>query len=126
MSGFFREHIVKRIERSPEWSTVRNDFIASGNDFCRACGKKKSWKLGLQVHHIVPFSVNPSLELKFSNLITLCDDHHLWMGHLGWFQSWNPNVIEDCRIMLKKVQNRPTKKDIETWNKQFWRMFGIK
>lgn len=123
MSGFWREHVTKRMERSPEWSTVRNDFIESGNDFCAACGKKASWKLGLQVHHIIPFSVNHKLELESSNLITLCDKHHLWMGHLGYFQSWNPTVVEDCELMLRKILNRPTKKKEREWSEKFWSAF---
>lgn len=87
-----------------------------GKNVCAVCGKKKSWKLSLQVHHIVPFSVNPDLELEPSNLITLCGDHHLWVGHLGWFQSWNPNVVEDAQAMNDRIMNRPTKKDKkESW-----------
>lgn len=48
------------------------------------------------------FCVNlgrPELELDERNLMTLCDEtinnHHLLLGHLGDFQSYNPNVKTD-------------------------------
>jgi hypothetical protein len=125
MAGFWREHVGKKMERSSEWSKVRNAFVKKYYR-CAACGKKKSWKLGLQVHHVVPFSVDPSKELDEDNLITLCADHHMWMGHLGFFQSWNPDVREDCTMMLRKVLNRPTKKKQKAWNKKFWDFFSPK
>jgi hypothetical protein len=53
----------------------------------------------LQVHHIVPFSVAPDLELEVSNLLTLCMgdfDCHLRLGHGGSFRCYNPRVIEDA------------------------------
>lgn len=121
MIGSIRE-VAKRIERSNKWPKVRKEFMAiPGNDMCAACGKKASWRRYLQVHHIVPFSVDPSKELDHDNLITLCGHHHLWVGHLGWFQSWNPNVVLDAMIMLERIQNRPTKADPKSvwWKKMF-------
>lgn len=111
MAGWSREHFVKPFERSSLWSGVRSSFMKTeGNDCCAVCGKK-GILANLQVHHKVPFSVDPSRELDMKNLITLCDAHHLLFGHLGNFQSWNPTVEEDCRIMFEKIKNRPNKKD---------------
>lgn len=124
MPGAIREIVKTHLpgERSPEWSRVRNEH-ATKYPCCAVCGKKKSWKRSIQVHHIVPFSVNPALELEPSNLITLCGDHHLWVGHLGWFCSWNPNVEEDAKAMNERISNRPTKKDQK---KGWWsRMFDV-
>lgn len=121
MAGFVRELVKNHSgERSSEWPKVRNAFVKK-NPKCAVCGKKKSWKRSIQVHHIVPFSVDPSLELEESNLITLCGDHHLWVGHLGWFQAWNPNVVEDTKSMWLRIINRPTKDDQKKgwWNKLF-------
>lgn len=119
MAGLVRE-VLKKAERSPKWGATRKEHLKE-NPCCAVCGKKKSWKLSIQVHHIVPFSVDPSKELEPTNLITLCGDHHLWVGHLGWFCSWNPNVEEDAESMFNRIANRPTKSDKKTswWKKMF-------
>lgn len=65
-------------------------------------------KKGLHVHHIVPFHVDPSKELDPTNLITLCGKYcHYTIGHLMDYKSWNPNVIEDCKIYSEKIKTRP-------------------
>jgi len=91
-------------ERSSHWRKTRNLFVEK-NPLCACCGRTK----GLHVHHIVPFQLDPRLELIFSNLITLCADCHLILGHCRWWQSWNETVVEDATYMLKKIDNRPSK-----------------
>jgi 5-methylcytosine-specific restriction endonuclease McrA len=86
--------------RSSHWPKVRADWLAK-NGSCAACGQTDH----LQVHHVKPFHIDPSLELDESNLITLCEDEylcHLHIGHLGSFKNENPNVREDAaRALLK-------------------------
>jgi len=89
-------------KRSSRWPTVRKDFLIKNNS-CAACGQIDH----LQVHHIEPFHLNPSLELDESNLITLCEDEylcHLHIGHLGSFKDKNPNVRIDAANNLIKHQ----------------------
>lgn len=92
--------VVGSAPRSPKWPTVRANFIADGNDRCAVCGSRDD----LNVHHVVPFHDDPSLELKPSNLITLCRQHHLHVGHdpdgpgaksPNWSTS-NPHVRRDA------------------------------
>lgn len=92
--------------RSSDWSRVRNDY-AKKNPFCAVCGKKK-----IQIHHEVPFSVNPELELRKSNLISLCmgfrtNKCHILFGHLTNWKSYNKNVREDAILWRTKIQQRP-------------------
>lgn len=90
--------------RSPKWSEVRKRHLLK-QPMCQACGTKK----GLEVHHIVPYGVNPNLELDPNNLITLCDKYcHFAIGHLMNYKSWNSDVIKDSANYLEKVQNRPS------------------
>ena len=87
-------------KRSGQWPTVREHFLKS-NPSCAACGQTDH----LQVHHVVPFSVDPSLELNTENLITLCEDEyscHLKIGHLGSFRKANPEVRKDAAGALRK------------------------
>jgi hypothetical protein len=53
-----------------------------------------------------PFHLYPQLELDPSNLITLCEikgrDHHLLIGHLDDWESYNPNVRSDTRRYHKE------------------------
>lgn len=106
MSGVFREHVIKRFTRSSGWSKIRKEYL-SENPSCCSCGK--STKGMMQVHHIVPFHINPELELDKSNLMTLCSNPrcHLDKGHLGSFRSWNEYVREDCQVWRRKYKNRP-------------------
>lgn len=97
------EHFKSR-HRSSHWDDVRDSYLTI-NAQCEACGSSKS----LQVHHIVPFHVDPSKELDLSNLLTLCmDEHdcHLAIGHGGSFRHYNPDVREDVKkfLLLSKVE----------------------
>lgn len=77
--------------RSSEWNRIRLNFIKE-NPFCAWC---KSTKL-LNVHHIKPFHTWPELELKKTNLITLCENPlfncHFVLGHLSNWKSYNPLI----------------------------------
>lgn len=83
--------------RSPRWPSVRNRFLRK-HPRCEACGSADR----INVHHIVPFHERPDLELVEENLITLCFDHHLRVGHAcrdggsSWSRCSNPNVREDA------------------------------
>ena len=91
--------------RSSKWPSVRKNHL---KDFpcCAVCGGIKK----LEVHHIIPFNDNPSLELEPSNLITLCESKsfgivcHLLIGHLGNYRKTNSNVTEDAKIWNDKLQ----------------------
>lgn len=62
------------------------------------CGGRKM----VEVHHKVPFHVDPARELDPANLITLCESKkggvncHLFLGHLGNYKHANPTVAEDA------------------------------
>lgn len=107
--------------RSPEWPEVAREHLLH-QPACAACGYQGQ---GIQVHHIRPFHLFPQLELDPTNLITLCEvkgrDHHLLLGHLDDWESYNLNVREDVSrfhnekakqiranpAWQKEVQNRP-------------------
>ena len=88
--------------RSSAWPRVRKEF-AQLNPTCAVCGTKK----GLNVHHCVPFYIDPSLELRNENLISLCRDHHFFVGHLMSWKSYNFSVREDSVYWFTRIQNRP-------------------
>jgi 5-methylcytosine-specific restriction enzyme A len=88
--------------RSPKWKQVREAFMRA-HPRCAATGDTKN----LEVHHIRPFHLDPSLELDPSNLITLREDVHLLLGHLCDWHSFNPRVCEDAYYLFQKIENRP-------------------
>ena len=89
--------------RSPKWRSVRNKHVED-NPTCAACGRRD----GLEVHHIVPYHVDPSRELDPTNLITLCGKRcHFVFGHLMDWKSWNENVVRDSTLYLLAKTNRP-------------------
>lgn len=88
--------------RSDKWPEVEHTFKAA-NPTCAACSSRS-----IQVHHVMPFHFcillgRPDLELDPRNLISLCEtqqgmaslNHHILLGHLDSFQSYNPNVRAD-------------------------------
>jgi 5-methylcytosine-specific restriction endonuclease McrA len=89
-------------ERSPEWHRVEKEHLQR-EPACAACGYRGK---KLQVHHIKPFHLHPQLELDPHNLITLCcargREHHLLLGHLDEWGSYNEHVRTDVKHFYRK------------------------
>lgn len=93
----------KMYGRSPKWRKVRAEHIKQ-HPTCAACGRKDN----LEVHHIVPYHIDPDKELDPSNLITLCGKYcHFVFGHLMDWKSWNENVVRDCTLYNISISQRP-------------------
>jgi hypothetical protein len=91
--------------RSYLWPVVRKKHLEK-QPYCMACGSK----IKPEVHHIIPYHVDPSKELAEDNLITLCDKYcHFVFGHLMDWKSWNPGVSEDAYIFNQKIISRKYK-----------------
>ena len=88
--------------RANEWPAVSKTHLRS-HPFCFVCRTRKK----VEVHHVVPFHVDPLLELVLANLITLCRVHHFLFGHLGDWKSWNVNCREDCAEWALRIVERP-------------------
>lgn len=89
--------------RSWKWPAVRRAHLLKHPE-CAACAKIDFKN---EVHHIVPFKLDPSRELDASNLITLCDRHHLTFGHFENYSTYNPNV-------RTTAENYRTEKELNT------------
>jgi 5-methylcytosine-specific restriction endonuclease McrA len=95
---------ILSLPRSSEWKKLRK--IHLGNfPCCEVCGSKTN----VVPHHVIPFHVNPALELDPSNLITLCESKtfncHLFFGHLKNWIRHNPNVREDAKLWREKTND---------------------
>lgn len=88
--------------RSSQWSSVRNTFIQK-HPHCEVCGTSKN----CEVHHEIPYHIDPSKELMESNFLVLCRPDHYLFGHLNSWKSWNPNVRKDVAEWKAKIANRP-------------------
>jgi len=92
-------------ERSPEWHKVEKEFLEK-HPTCAACGGN----IRLNVHHCMPFHLDPAKELATRNLITLCmemgKECHLQIGHLGAFSRYNPDVRKDAAHILQNSKER--------------------
>lgn len=85
-------------KRSDKWPTVEKHFLQA-NPTCAACGGKNR----LNVHHCMPFHLDPTKELDSTNLITLCmseKECHLHIGHGGSFKQYCPNVRQYAAEVL--------------------------
>lgn len=103
-----KDKTPKGSKRSSKWPKVRQEHLAE-HPKCVVCGSKEK----VEVHHIQPFHLDPSLELNPSNFISLCEDKknglncHLLVGHLGSFKSYNVNVVKDAAAWNNKIRTRP-------------------
>src|SRR6266436_3820216 len=95
-----------QLERSPAWPQVEKVFRAK-NPKCQACNETQD----LNVHHMYPFHYvvlcgRPDLELDERNLMTLCTrqdtEHHILLGHLDDFESYNPDVKQFVKTYAGK------------------------
>jgi 5-methylcytosine-specific restriction protein A len=97
---------VTRGRNEHEWFRVREEFIKENGAYCRVCGKTQK----LNVHHIVPFHINPDLELDKNNLIVLCTNRpvncHYLFGHLLDWKAYNPTCRYDVAIWNQKIRDR--------------------
>ena len=92
--------------RSGQWSAVRNAFIKE-NPFCAVCVKRGSLLQPNEVHHLLPFHLHPNLELDPDNFIVFCRPHHILVGHLMNWSSYNLNAKTDAEAWRTKIANRP-------------------
>ena len=116
-------------KRSPLWPARQKAHLKI-QPYCLACGLEHP----LNVHHKYPFHFviavgRPDLELDERNLFTLdvlpTEEHHLLIGHLGDYQSYNPQLestLSLCRNLLASqirslphfielMENRPKRLD---------------
>ncbi len=91
--------------RHRNWGKVRKRHLTVYPN-CSVCGKKK-FLISNIPHHIKPFHLFPEKELDMDNLITLCRTHHFLFGHLNYWRSYNPKVVEDCKNWAIKIFQRP-------------------
>ena len=66
--------INKQIRHSPEFKQWGKSVFERDNYTCQKCGDKKGGNLA--AHHILPFSLYPSIKFKIWNGITLCRECH--------------------------------------------------
>jgi 5-methylcytosine-specific restriction endonuclease McrA len=96
--------LLKR--RSPQWPKVRAEHLAK-NPRCVVCNGTKA----LEVHHIVPFHVDKTLELEPTNLVTMCESGkggmncHLSVGHLGSFKKYNLKCLESAQYINNMLKD---------------------
>lgn len=95
------------IARSPAWNKVERAFRAT-HPKCAACDETAN----VDIHHKFPFHYviacgRPDLELDPRNLVTLCTkpgcQHHLLLGHLDDWESYNPAVISFIKRYASKA-----------------------
>lgn len=90
--------------RSSKWPGVRRVFLDGKS--CAACGGTD----GIEAHHVLPVHLYPEHELRVDFLVALCRTHHLEIGHAGDWRAFNPRVIEDAALMLKRRRERAYKR----------------
>ncbi len=95
----FADPMFGGVPRSSKWNALRNQFIKA-NPKCEACGVKAE-----TVHHCEPYHLKPELELKISNLISLCDECHLVLAHLKSFQRYEKDIREVAKLFRAKIEN---------------------
>lgn len=103
--------------RSPKWPDFEREYLHA-HSLCLICGKPHP---RLNLHHKYPVVYirgvgRPDLECDARNAkYPLCaesgDNHHLLIGHLNYFQSYNPWIdaaIEKCKgLTAQQIASLP-------------------
>lgn len=94
--------------RASQWKKIRAAHLQK-EPVCVACGRAGD----LEVHHIIPVSVDPALELDENNLITLCANPcHRVFGHFLSYHCYNKRVREMAQYyrwcLQTRICNSPT------------------
>jgi hypothetical protein len=94
--------------RSTHWPKTRREHLEKFPE-CAACGGTEH----LEVHHCIPFSVDPSKENDPDNLITLCGatghNCHFVFGHFHDWLKYNPHVRK--MVMTYRIEHDKAKRD---------------
>jgi len=128
------------IQRHNDWGKIARQHLI-GQPKCLICGLNVLYNLiqegSCNVHHKYPLqhciAVNrPDLELDRRNMFTVCarhfDHHHLLIGHLEDWESYNPHLettialvrnltqvqIRNTIMFCEAVKNRP--KPLKEWS----------
>jgi hypothetical protein len=95
------------LKRSPLWPEAQRKYLAK-NPECAVCPSNSN----IQIHHVMPFHLchlvyRGDLELDERNFIPLCEEsgnnHHLLLGHLGDFESYNQGGRESILMLGKSI-----------------------
>lgn len=95
------------LKRSPLWPKVQREYLKE-NPQCAVCSTNTT----IQIHHVMPFHFchlvyRGDLELDERNFIPLCEEtgnnHHLLLGHLGSFESYNQGGRESILALGKAI-----------------------
>lgn len=70
------------------WQTCRRRYLKSCGAVCRCCGYRKK----IEVHHMIPRHIDPTLTLIEGNLIALCKHCHFHIGHMNNYKDYNLTV----------------------------------
>jgi len=76
------------------WRKLRADVLKYYGE-CGACGNEKE----LEGHHVYPRHLFPEYALSWLNIIILCDDCHLRLGHWGNYKEYNPDIKAHCEML---------------------------
>ncbi len=87
--------------RSSQWEALRKRFLKE-NPVCVVSGLKSD----LQVHHVVPFHRDQSLELEWSNLRTVARPYHFLVGHLCDWSAANPDFDAHAAEWRERIARR--------------------
>ena len=99
MFGWLRDNLLFGGKpRSGSWPRVRREHLKK-EPACIACGRSRD----VEVHHVVPFSEKPELELDPDNLVTLDTPCHFVFGHLLNWSSSNPHVRDDATAYRRRI-----------------------
>jgi len=83
-----------------EMTKAKRAYVKEYNK-CACCGHNKT----LEVHHIKPVHLFPSLACDHSNFITLCRNCHCSFGHFRNFRTkWNPGIVVFAEEMTSLLE----------------------
>jgi hypothetical protein len=97
--------ILEARQRASQWRAIRDAHLLK-EPACAACGRTGN----IEVHHIIPVSIMPSMECDPQNLVTLCASPcHIVFGHFMNYHCYNKDVRKMASEYHKSLLKRKCK-----------------
>ena len=77
----YNKIMYQKVYQDRRWRKLRA-YKFKTNPLCELCELEGKTTQADEIHHIIPFEVNPDLAFDYDNLISVCVAHHKYLHSL--------------------------------------------
>jgi len=100
-----KKHPEHYSDIADKWEDFEHKYYKTHAKICHACNET----IHVDLHHIQPRHISPSLIFTISNLIPLCRCCHFRIGHLLNWDNYNSTIIKDASTLHTQLMVRKSR-----------------